>query len=89
MPKEYIVLPRDRARADEQGGQVPATLVSWSRDGEYVQLATVIQAGTTGALQPVEAEVDQGLFMDLDRRSINALMRVLRRARDQAFGADE
>ena len=31
----------------------------------------------------------EGMFVDLDRRGINDLIRNLRRARDQAFGKDE
>ena len=33
-------------------------------------------------------DVGEGLFCDLDRESINKLIRTLRKARDQAFGAD-
>lgn len=60
--------------------------VTWHReDGFSVQLATI---------NP-EYEHDfgewekSGWYVDLDRRAINDLIRVLRRARDQAFGRDE
>lgn len=72
--------------------------VSWSRDCGYVQVATsteepehvkrmaaAIAEGAQG-----ESSVTLGVFVDLDdRRKVNDLIRVLRRARDQAFGADE
>ncbi len=56
------------------------TEVGWSRD-KYVQIATV----NTG--EPELAEV-RGWHVDLDREGINRLIRTLRKARDQAFGAD-
>lgn len=53
-----------------------------------MQIATVIKAGVDGALTATEAGVDQGLFMDLDRNTINQLIKTLRKARDQAYGQD-
>jgi len=38
---------------------------------------------------PYIALYADGMFVDLDRRGINRLIRNLRRARDQAFGRDE
>lgn len=36
-----------------------------------------------------EPHFTEGMYVDLDRRGINSLIAVLRRARDQAFGKDE
>jgi hypothetical protein len=56
--------------------------VSWGRDRMEVQLGTVKD-------EPA-LEDASGQFVHLvDRHRINQLIRVLRRARDQAFGRDE
>jgi hypothetical protein len=47
-----------------------------------VQVATINEDAVLGS-------VERGLFVDLDRAGINQAIRVLRRARDQAFGRDE
>lgn len=36
-----------------------------------------------------EDRVDDGMFLNLDRQQVNDLIKVLRRARDRVFGADE
>jgi hypothetical protein len=68
--------------------------VGWSREG-FVQIATV---APKGAIAPwddeqqrhVIADVhDPGWWIDLDRHGINNLIRLLRKARDAAFGKDE
>jgi hypothetical protein len=87
MPKEYITTAQERRNCDEVGLRNRAVRIGWDRIG-YVQLATVLQAGTDGAPGHEVAEVDEGQFVDLDRESINRLIRTLRKARDQAFGAD-
>lgn len=73
MPKEIV------------GNRYPnstqfVTEVMWGRDS-HVQIATV----NTG--EPEMAEV-RGWHADLDREGINRLIRTLRKARDQAYGAD-
>lgn len=80
MPKEYITTQAERKNCDEVWLRNRAVRIGWDRVG-YVQLATVLQAGT-------DAEVDEGQFVDLDRESINRLIRTLRKARDAAFGSD-
>lgn len=71
----------------------------WSAEGSHVQIATVVPPARTsdapaslGALvdswSPEERFLATGLFATLDRNGINRLIRALRRARDQAFGAD-
>lgn len=60
-----------------------AIVVGWSREAGHVQLAT-IRDGSEGSHDPAN-----GLYITLDRGSINDVIRHLRRARDQAFGRDE
>lgn len=71
--------------------------VGWSVG--TVQLATVSPSGILAAEALDEASgakelvslraVDPGWFCDLDRAGINHLIRILRTARDKAFGRDE
>ena len=75
MPKEVI-----QGTFNEELG----VSVGWAKDTS-VQLAT---------LNLVHEKVDQydpaaGWWVDLSREQVNRLIRVLRRARDQAYGADE
>lgn len=88
MPKEVIVQHWPRI-FDDEGREVPQETqalvqISWSREAEYVQIAT-------GQRHPVTHESDSSewLFVDMDRSMINEAIRVLRRARDQALGRDE
>ena len=87
MPKEYVYGPA--TWPDEQGVdgenvryQICAS-IGWNRETGDVQLAT-IRNGSEASFEP-----DDGLYMDLDRKAINQLIRHLRRARDAAFGRDE
>lgn len=50
--------------------------------------AKVSGGGTDGELVPM-AGISGGMYMQLDRRGCNELIRKVRRARDQAFGRDE
>lgn len=45
--------------------------------------------GTITSEQPGDIPVQEGFWVDLDRAGINAVIKNLRRARDQAFGRDE
>ena len=83
MPKEYIVDSAERRRQEEHGGETIGVRVGWQRDMS-VQVATLLMPGGEFG-----EEATQGVFADLDRHSINRLIRTLRRARDQAYGADE
>jgi hypothetical protein len=87
-------MPRERIG----GGEGHPTEVTWSRGGESVQVGTVTVDGSSlpelverfTQQEGVEASsVMQGLFGHLDRDGCNQLIKVLRRARDQAFGRDE
>lgn len=79
--------------------------VSWGKDRPGIQLVTAsstrLVASTVERFgqgdyparedaQPVaEGLPFDGWYADLDRDEVNKLIRVLRRARDQAFGRDE
>lgn len=77
MPREII-----RADRDEFTVQVE---VGWARD-KYVQIATR-NFGLDP--EPLEAHpATAGWYVTLDRDAINRTIRALRKARDQAFGAD-
>lgn len=80
MPKELIT--RRPATVDSNETLVK---VGWNRKAEYVQVATL--APDDRPLQPTPE--GNGWHVDMDRESINRLIRALRRARDQAFGRDE
>lgn len=85
MPKEYIsnVL---HAVDEESGEEVLLNTfkvrVGWNKEVGDVQIATVNEEA-----DPFSCE--GGLHVELNRRAINDLIRVLRKARDQAFGRDE
>lgn len=94
MPKEIIY---DRWRDRNTDSYVR---VGWSKgEGDHVQIATAVPADSKkvrilfydeetknwNEYDPIE---DQGLFVQLDRFGINRLIRTLRKARDDAFGAD-
>jgi len=57
--------------------------VAWHRDYPGVHV-TMIMVGYSGA-----TVVDRASAIDLDRSGINRLIRTLRKARDQTYGADE
>jgi hypothetical protein len=76
--------------------------VTWSREAEHVQVATKLfnDDGKSFGMNGDEMETPEhervrreiaaaGFYCTLDRSGINALIRNLRRARDQAFGRDE
>lgn len=82
MPKE-VIHDDDHVYGTENSSPL-AVEVGWGRN-TYVQIASL-------NLEVKETKPDTtewGWFVDLDRPMINKLIRVLRRARDQAYGADE
>ena len=85
MPKE-VVYSSEVFRGDEPDKASMAE-VRWSRESESLQIATVVVDAATH--DPVTEEVRGGWYISLDRRTVNDLIRHLRRARDQAFGRDE
>lgn len=85
MPKELIHSdPALWNDDDENRGYLE---LRWSRETDSVQVASVVLRKSDHS--PVTREVQGGWYIDLNRRSINQLIRNLRRARDQAFGKDE
>jgi len=84
MPKEVVY---NSQQFSPDPSITSLTEVRWSREGSHVQLATVVV--DTCSHDPIEMKVSGGWYIDLDRKSINDLIRYLRRARDQAFGKDE
>lgn len=62
---------------------LPFLTVGWNRNVPSIELAT--REG--GDIDESERERG-GYFAHLDREGINRLIRTLRKARDQAFGAD-
>lgn len=79
MPKEYVPAHSD----DVCGFRVR---VGWNREASYCQIATIDPEKE----ENYDADSrDGGLYVTLDRHDINDLIRILRRARDQAFGRDE
>ena len=92
MPKEYIrgdVTPLYEESPDGKAASVTPVSndarISWDREenGGVVQMAIFRNDGT------YEEEHEKPQYMTLDRRMINDMIRVLRRARDQAYGKDE
>lgn len=82
MPKENINCTAMRELRAEVG---------WEQ-GRWVQLATTNQKSQLTLPGDNEGDAPQvfgGWHVTLDREGINRLIRVLRRARDQAFGRDE
>ena len=83
MPKEIIL--NARVGFPDEDSREPLVELSWQRDLEYVQIATF-------ARHPESKETigrDDAQFVTLERHGINKMIRVLRKARDQAFGKDE
>lgn len=81
MPKETV----QGSVYEDQNTRITSRFdveVAWGRETSYVQVATV-DPDAKDALSK-----ESGLHVDLDRAKINQLIRVLRKARDQAFGAD-
>lgn len=87
MPKEYIE-DRDTTRYegdDSNAGSPFRIKVGWSKEHGDFQIATVAPDGFKLESEHPESN---GWFVNLDRSGINHLIRTLRKARDQAFGAD-
>jgi len=88
MPKEVI---HSKYTPDLESTYVQ---VGWTRGNEHVEIATVAPTGRLAIFDPdtgthiLTESVTPGWFMQLDRNGINQMIRVLRRARDQAFGED-
>jgi hypothetical protein len=81
MPKEYVFQSTKYGDPDTQR---PAARIGWSREPGHVEIATVMPDGI-----PLDGGPEaNGWFLQLDRDGINRLIRLLRKARDAAYGAD-
>jgi hypothetical protein len=80
MPKEYI--RGDDFTPDDHTNDAR---ISWGRleEGGEVQMAIFRNDGT------YKSEYEDPQYMTLNRYAINQMIKVLRRARDQAHGRDE
>lgn len=94
MPKEYVesaYYGQFATETDKKGRSINTPLdpcrvrVGWTKDHGHVELATVAEDGRV--LEP--GPDANGWFIQLDRHGVNRLIRVLRRARDDAAGRDE
>lgn len=81
MPKELIHDNTALPEGDGEQSTPYAVQVGWDRVG-YAQIGTV-------NLQKEDHTPERGWFVELDRSMVNDLIRLLRKARDQAFGRDE
>lgn len=80
MPKEHI---NDKHQWDDEKNPLPFAVIGWEREGGLVQIG-VLRGGDFD-----EGKEDRpGFYVSLDRNAINRAIRVLRRARDAAYGAD-
>ncbi len=100
MPKESIFSSDGPFGIMEDGSEVPAgqlapeeghiiydraVAVAWSRASENRDGNVEVGAEL---LTTADGSREDWLFLSLDRAGINRLIQTLRRARDQAFGAD-
>lgn len=88
MPKEYVndryLVPNQLTSEGPQPDAIPCVRIGWQREIGEVQIATIAPDGVT--LQPTPE--GNGWFVSLDRDGINHAIRLLRKARDAAYGSD-
>lgn len=79
MPKQFI--------HSAFGESIPGLglRIGWSKEHGHVQVASVAEDG----LKLEETPEGNGWFVTMDRAGINAAIKALRKARDDAFGRDE
>lgn len=84
MPKEYV-----DSRWNEPSKN--RFKIGWNKEVGHVQIATVNpEAEMLSNAEGTEVGAREGgWYVDLDRDGINRAIRMLRRARDDAFGKDE
>lgn len=94
MPTEYVY---EKYKPTDATEMLRAVKVGWGKEAQHVQVAVVLPNqpeidvkvdDTTATMTNISAGRHH-LHIQLDRDSINHLIRTLRRARDQAFGRDE
>lgn len=85
MPKELIRdLYYDHDDDAVSEGSQAALRVGWSKEASHVEIATI--APDDQRLEPTPE--GNGWFVQLDRAGLNRAIRVLRQARDDAYGKD-
>jgi hypothetical protein len=95
MPKESVYGIQHTYDPNDDHPMVPTVDVLWGREGGYVQIVSKVEDAHGGRWikseddSVPETHFTDGMHVDLDRNSINKLIRDLRKARDQAFGKDE
>jgi len=91
-------MPKETFKSNGLVGDSTFLEVGWSKVSDSVSLASINPDGgvmikeksETGESKLVHVDVlNPGWYIYLNRDEINDLIRVLRRARDQAFGRDE
>lgn len=81
MPKETVY----SKYFPVNGRDEPEVVVGWSKEAEHVELAVLMSNGVV--LEPTPE--GNGWYAQLDRAGINRLIKILRKARDDAYGRDE
>jgi hypothetical protein len=97
MPKENITCSTSddfraevRWRPDPGDGSGDVQIATVNTAKSQVTIVAAVPAGITSssAMSSAGPGTENGWFVDLNREQINRLIRVLRRARDAAYGAD-
>lgn len=95
MPKE-TVYGSELPWRDDDYPAVSVVQVLWSRDDHVQVVSRCMHRADHSDIAPPGVEradgeilFTDGMYVNLDRRGINDLIRNLRRARDQAYGRDE
>lgn len=82
MPKETIaVIQETRQTSGQPHSWRPGFSIHWGNPGQVIVAMTTYEYGTTGP--------EKTMSRTLGREEINNAIRVLRRARDAAYGKDE
>lgn len=88
-------MPVEKIHSSVMPGDVGEPLhlrVGWSREASSVQIASINPESPfkweESETSPSTGGAFDGWFVSLERSQINDLIRVLRKARDQAFGQD-
>lgn len=91
MPKEYIPGQYVYFESEDSEPEQSVVCVKWSKETGDLQIVTRLREAEVFYDEDKNAPIPAryGWYVDLDRKGINELIRVLRRARDQAFGRDE
>jgi hypothetical protein len=87
MPKEYIYCEPTFLLTDDTSNALVVE-IGWTKDipGSHVTVASYDRPNDTHPLAPTRPQ--NVLTTPLSRSGVNRLINVLRKARDQAFGAD-